>query len=138
MKYDILGKQPRNIGNNIRINSSNIHTIEAIGKGYANSVTTLSHYFMITKGAVSQVVSKLHKEGYIKKIQAENKIVLLELTSLGKQALKAHDKYNLSVIRKLQIVESKYSSKEFDAFFRILLEVDNCFGEFIEEFKNIK
>jgi DNA-binding MarR family transcriptional regulator len=135
MKYDIFGKQPRDIGNGIKINASNAHTIEAIGKGHANTVTSLSNYFMITKGAVSQVVSKLYKEGYIKKGESNNKVVILELTALGRQALKSHDKYHLSIIDKLQTIEEKYTKKEIETFLNILSDVDSVFGGFIDEMK---
>ena len=133
MKYDILGKRPLDIGNGIKINASNVHTIEAIGKGYAKTATSLSHYFMITKGAVSQVISKLHKDGYIRKIQGTNKVVILELTDLGKQALKSHDKYNVSIVKKIQRIEDKYSMKELKSLLNLLTDVDTIFGEFIEE-----
>jgi len=130
MKYDILGKRPVDIGNGIKINASNIHTIEAIGKGYGNTVTSLSNYFMITKGAVSQVVSKLQNDGYIKKIESNSKTVILELTDLGKSANKYHDKYNESIIQKLVLLENKYSFSEIEAFMSILTDIDEIFGEY--------
>jgi DNA-binding MarR family transcriptional regulator len=135
MKYEMYGKQPRDMGHGIKINASNVHTIEAIGKGYANTVTSLSSYFMVTKGAVSQVVSKLHKARYIKKIESTNKMVILELTALGRQVLKAHDKHHLSVIDKIKTLEKKYSKKELDIFLQILSDVDYYFGEFIDDMK---
>lgn len=135
MKYDILAKRPLQIGNGIKINASNVHTIEAIGKGYANTVTSLSDYFMITKGAVSQVISKLHTDGYIRKVQGNNKVVILELTDLGKQALKSHDKYNVSFVKTIQGIEDKYSKKELECFLNILTDVDTIFGEFVEDVK---
>lgn len=135
MKYEMYGKQPRDIGHGIKINASNVHTIEAIGKGYANTVTSLSGYFMITKGAVSQVVSKLHKGRYIKKREGANKVVILELTSLGRQVLKAHDKHHRSIVDKIKSLEKKYSKKEIETFLHILLDVDYYLGEFIEKMK---
>lgn len=135
MKYDVFGQRPLEIGNAIKINASKVHTIEAIGKGYAKSVTALSDYFMITKGAVSQVVSKLHKDGYIRKVQGNHKIVILELTDLGNQVLKFHDKYNVSMVKKLHAIRDKYSKKELESFLNILGDVDMIFGEFIEELK---
>ena len=135
MKYDIFGKKPLEIGKGIKMNAASVHTIEAIGKGYAKTVTSLSDYFMVTKGAVSQVVSKLYKDGYIKKIQGTNNIVILELTDIGKQALKSHDKYNVVMVEKIQVIENKYSKKEIESFLNILSEIDSIFGEFIEETK---
>ena len=130
MKYDILGKQSIDIGNSIKINASNIHTIEAIGKGYGNTVTSLSNYFMITKGAVSQVVSKLQKDGYIKKTESNGKSIVLELTDLGKLANKYHDNYNESFIQKLTLIEEKYSISEIESFINILTDIDGIFGEY--------
>ena len=52
MKYDALEKEPLDMGNGEKLSAVNIHTIEAIGKEYGKTVTTLSEYFMITKGAV--------------------------------------------------------------------------------------
>ena len=135
MKYDILGKRSLEIGKGVKMNASHVHTIEAIGKGYANTVTSLSGYFMITKGAVSQVISRLHEDGYIQKTQGNNKVVVLELTDSGKQALKSHDKYNMSIVKKLQVVEDKYTKKELECFLNILTDVDRIFGEFIEGIK---
>ena len=135
MKYEMYGKQPRDIGRGIKINASHMHTIEAIGKGYANTVTSLSGYFMITKGAVSQVVSKLHKDRYIKKSEGINKMVILELTALGRQALKAHDKHHLSITDELKSLNKKYSKKEIESFLQILSDVDHYFGRFIDKIK---
>ena len=82
MKYDVLEKKPISIGKSINLNSSHIHMIEAIEKGLGQTVTELSSYFMITKGAVSQVISSLKKDGYIRvsKKQDNKKKVILELT----------------------------------------------------------
>jgi DNA-binding MarR family transcriptional regulator len=135
MKYDIFGSRPLDIGGGIKMNASSVHTIEAIGKSYAKTVTSLSEYFMITKGAVSQVISKLHKEGYIRKVPGNNKEVILELTDSGRQVVKSHDKYNRSVVKKIKAIEDKYSQKEWESFLNILTNVDTLFAEFIEEIK---
>jgi DNA-binding MarR family transcriptional regulator len=135
MKYDIFGKRPLEMGNGSKINTSNVHTIEAIGKGYANTVTSLSGYFRITKGAVSQCISKLHEDGYLKKKKASNKLIVLELTEPGKQVLKLHEKYNASFVKKIRAIEKKYTDIEIKTFLNILTDVDTIFGEFIEEVK---
>ncbi len=135
MKYDIFGKRPLKISKGIKVNTSHVHTLEAIGKGHATTVTSLSDYFKITKGAVSQGISKLHQEGYIKKMDGSHKTVNLELTALGKQVMKSHDKYNASFVKKIRVIEEKYSEKEITTFLDILTDVDFIFGEFVEEMK---
>ena len=138
MKYDIHGKQPVDIGNGMKISASNIHTIEAIGKGYGNTVTSLSNYFMITKGAVSQVISKLEKDGYINKVETNSKSVILELTELGELANKYHDNYNELFMQKLVLVEEKYSASEIESFINILTDIDGIFEEYISNEKTTK
>jgi DNA-binding MarR family transcriptional regulator len=57
MKYDLMAKIPFDCGRE-RISRTQLHMIEAIGKGRGRTVTSLADYFMVTKGAVSQVVKK--------------------------------------------------------------------------------
>ena len=90
---------------------------------------------MITKGAVSQVVSKLQKDGYIKKTDSNSKTIILELTDLGKLANKYHDKYNEAFLQKLVLLENKYSTSEIESFINILTEIDGIFGETIDLIK---
>ena len=133
MKYDILEKKPISIGKGINLSASNIHMIEAIGKGYGQTVTALSNYFMITKGAVSQVISHLKKEGYIRRSnkQDNDKRVILELTKKGLSAFECHEKYNQSILGELVRVKEKYSEAELQTFLNILNDVDSFFGRFI-------
>ena len=80
-----MEKEPLDVGNGDKLTASHVHTLEAIGKEYGKTVTALSGYFMITKGAVSQVISKLHQEGYVAKLRKKgnNKEIILELTESG-------------------------------------------------------
>ena len=103
MKYDILEKSPVDIGTGDKFNGAQIHMIEAIGKGKGKTVTALSKYFMVTKGAISQIVSRLNKMGYITKTKriGNDKEIILELTEKGRQAYRMHEKYNESTIAEL-------------------------------------
>ena len=103
MKYDVIEKEPLDMGNGERLPASHIHMIEAIGKEYGKTVTTLSEYFMITKGAVSQMISKLHKDGYVSKIKKKgnDKEIILELTKKGWKAFELHEKLNESAMGNL-------------------------------------
>ena len=103
MKYDILEKSPVDIGTGDKFNGAQIHMIEAIGKGKGKTVTALSKYFMVTKGAISQIVSRLNKMGYITKTKriGNGKEIILELTEKGRQAYRMHEKYNESTIAEL-------------------------------------
>jgi DNA-binding MarR family transcriptional regulator len=137
MKYDVLEKEPIDIGNGDKLNAAQIHLIEAVGKGYGKTVTTLSGYFMITKGAVSQVVSKLHEMGYVAKTKRKgnDKEIILELTEKGWMAFVIHEKYNESTISDLMQFRDKYSEGEIVSFLKILNDIDHLLSKFITEEK---
>ena len=133
MKYDALEKESLDMGNGEKLSAVNIHTIEAIGKEYGKTVTALSEYFMITKGAVSQVITKLHKDGYVSKVKKKgnNKEVILELTKKGWKAFEIHEKINKTVMGDLMQVGNKYSTDETSSFLKMLGDIDLLFSQFI-------
>ncbi len=135
MKYDILEKSPIDIGTSDRLNAAQVHTIEAIGKGYGKTVTALSGYFMITKGAVSQVVSRLHKMGYVAKTKkrGNDKEIILQLTDKGRVAFQLHEKYNEATIAELMRLLNKYNHSEIRAFLTVLNDIDGMLTGFVVE-----
>ena len=133
MKYDILEKAPIDLGTGDKLNAAQIHMLESIGKGYGRTVTSLSDHFMITKGAVSQIVSKLHKLGYITKTKRKgnDKEIILELTSKGQMAFGLHEKYNEGTLEDLMRLREKYSQEELQAFLNILKDIDGMLMKFV-------
>lgn len=138
MKYDILEKTPIDIGAGDKLNAAQIHTIEAVGKEYGNTVTALSSYFMITKGAVSQITSKLHKMGYIAKTKKKgnDKEIILELTKKGRKAFDLHEEYNQPTLNDMMQFGDKYSEDEIRSFLSILNDIDLLLNKFIAKEKN--
>jgi len=137
MKYDILEKSPVDIGTGERFNGAQIHMIEAIGKKYGMTVTALSGYFMVTKGAVSQIVTRLHKMGYVTKTKRKgnDKEIILELTGKGRVAFDMHEKYNESTVAELMKLRQKYSPEDILVFLNILNDVDRMLMGFVAEEK---
>ena len=137
MRYDILEKSPVDIGIGDPLNAAQVHTIEAIGKDYGKTVTALSSYFMVTKGAVSQIVSRLHKLGYVAKTKrpGNDKEIILELTDKGRLAFEAHEKFNESWVAELRKFMNKYTPEEVQAFLNILTDIDRMLLGFVVEEK---
>jgi len=137
MKYDILEKSPVDIGTGDKFNGAQIHMIEAIGKGKGKTVTALSKYFMVTKGAISQIVSRLNKMGYITKTKriGNDKEIILELTEKGRQAYRMHEKYNESTVSELMQLREKYTQAELLTFLSILNDLDRMLMGFVVEEK---
>lgn len=93
-QWNILEKQARDFGTGENLYTSEIHLIESIGKNRNLNVTELANRLGVTKGAVSQIIGKLEKKGYIIKTKAANndKEVILQLTETGWVAFAGHEK----------------------------------------------
>ncbi len=133
MKYDVLGKTPIEISKSEKLSPSFVHMIEAVEKGYGNTVTTLSSYFMITRGAVSQIITKLHKMDYITKTKRKgnNKEIILELTKKGQKAFELHEKLNEPTLDDLKKHLDKYSDDELRSFLNILNDIEHLLNKSI-------
>jgi len=128
MKFDLMGKVPFCFGRE-PISRAQLHMIEAIGKGYGSTVTALADYFMITKGAVSQVVSKLRAKGFVSKSKSSGggKGILLELTKRGLEAFEAHESYN-DLGPDIIAFAERYTEEERRAFLSVLRGLDDLIG----------
>ena len=134
MKYDLLEKTPIDLGCGEKLSAVLVHMIEAIGKGHGVTVTSLSGYFMITKGAVSQVIARLHKLGYVSKSKRKDndKEIILKLTEKGQHVFDLHEQMNAATISDLLELGEKYSQPEILAFLNILKDVDGLLIRFLE------
>ncbi|MGF7118697.1 MarR family winged helix-turn-helix transcriptional regulator [Methanobacterium oryzae] len=133
-KFNEFEKMSIDIGNGEKLYPSEIHIIEAIGSNRANKVTELSYMFHITKGAVSQVVNKLHDKEFIHKERNKEfgKEIILSLTPKGQKAFKIQDELH----KKMKIEFSNYLDsfglEQIDSFILILAKIE----EYIDAFLN--
>ena len=106
-KFKALEKIPIDHGTGDLLYASEINTLEIIGKFPGINLTQLAQKRGVTKGAVSQIVSKLVKKQLVTKNQEPDneKAVLLKLTDAGWVAFenheKFHEKYDSQMIEKL-------------------------------------
>jgi len=97
--YNALEKTPLDFGTNELLYPSEIHTIEAIGKNHGINVTELGDTLGVTKGAVSQKVTRLVRKGLVTKVKApfSEKEVSLKLTDKGWMAFEGHEKFHMGI-----------------------------------------
>ena len=78
----------------LKLYPSEIHLIDVIAEGQDNNVSKMASRLGVTKGAVSQTLTRLEKKGIINKGKdSQNKNELnVYFTSLGKNVLKAYRK----------------------------------------------
>jgi len=90
---------PRDFGTGVNLHRAEIHTVHAIGEVPGGNVTRLAEHMGVTKGAVSQIVSKLVSKGLVKKSSAPDnaKEVLLDLTALGRRGFENHQRFHMKM-----------------------------------------
>ncbi|WP_321404826.1 MarR family transcriptional regulator [Maridesulfovibrio sp.] len=98
VKYNMVERRAFDFGIGIELYPSEIHTLSTVDQLGGCGVTELARESGVTKGATSQLVSKLVKKGLmVKKPDPENgSKVILRLTELGKRASDNHYKFHLS------------------------------------------
>jgi DNA-binding MarR family transcriptional regulator len=87
-------------GTGVLMHTKEIHTVQAIGRHPGINVTKLAEQSGVTKGAVSQTISKLVRKGLVRKTHApgNEKEVILELTDLGWVGFQNHEKFHMDTL----------------------------------------
>jgi DNA-binding MarR family transcriptional regulator len=129
--YSRLNSKPCDYGTGELLHLSELHMIQAIGSKRAETVTELSSYFSITKGGVSQTISKLEKKGYI--IKERNPIygkeVMLILTEKGIKVYDLHEQKHGKLLEELAERMSTLSEENLDGIFYVLNVINEHFRE---------
>lgn len=125
-KVNELEKMPYDFGVGEKLYPSEIHTIQAIGHNSGINVTSLAQKLGITKGGVSQMISKLKKRGFINKVRSmdNDKEVLLILTGKGQKAFNGHEKFHYDMYMDFINYMNDISSEQIDMFKAVLGKVD--------------
>ena len=95
-KFKALDKLGRDFGTGEILHAPEIHAIEALGKGWCRTAGELAEHFAVTKGAISQVLGKLEKRGYLLRRRNPEfpKEKLLALTARGQTAFQGHEAFH--------------------------------------------
>lgn len=117
-KYNALDNKSYDFGIDKLLTPAEIHTIDAIGKNTGTNVTQLAEKLGVTKGAVSQMISRLHGKGLVNKLKdSENeKEVVLMLTKQGKKAFDGHLKFHLNMYNDFTALLNEFRTEEFMHF----------------------
>jgi DNA-binding MarR family transcriptional regulator len=125
-KFNRFEKVPMNFGIEEMLFPSEIHTIEAIGKSNWINVTQLAETLGITKGAASQMITKLAQKKFVKKIKIprSEKETFLELTPKGQKAFEGHEKFHRDIYLDFLKYTTNISKKDFRRFKEILTKIE--------------
>jgi DNA-binding MarR family transcriptional regulator len=131
-KFNELEKMAIDVGMGEKLYPSEFHVIVAVGAGYEDTVTGLSRRLEITKGAVSQVVNKLHEKGLVNKERNKDygKEIILSLTEKGQKAFKVQDDFHKKMENEFINQLDAVTPEQMDSFIQILPKIE----EFIDTF----
>lgn len=135
-KLNDLEKIPIDFGTGEMLYPAEIHTIDAIGDR-CETVTEISNRFGITKGAVSQVIAKLNKRGYVKKVRniANSKEIILSLTDKGQKAYQSHKDLHQAMNDEIVKVIGSFPGEWLQSFYDMLTQIEKYINEYINRLK---
>lgn len=81
-----------------------VHVLETIGKNSGITATDIVNDMQVTKGAISQIVSKLRGKGLVQKSSKTGNVRIHELyvTEKGMQVLLLHDEQERELMQKMR------------------------------------
>lgn len=123
MRYDDYIYDTHDYGTGVPLTMIESHTLTYIDDHPGTTVTELTHFWHKTKGAISQIVTRLEQNGLVsKQKKADNaKLVRLYTTEAGTRASNAHKMYDIIDITKtLGEIGEKCTPEEIDTFFRVM------------------
>lgn len=134
--YNKLESIPLDVGNGDMLYASEMHTIEALGIGTGKTVTELCAAFGVTKGAVSQIISKLNSKGYVEKNRSKeySREVELSLTPKGRTVFDKHCKFHEAMDKELEEFISLYPAEKTNEFLNIIATM----SAHISKYMNLK
>lgn len=108
-------KKPRHFGISELLHASEIHMVMNIYDNPGMHVSELARIAGVTRGAVSQIVSKLEKKGLVTKTEdPENRLKTIPvLTSKGKVAYYAHTQYHEEIDKDLFDFVNRLTDDQF-------------------------
>jgi DNA-binding MarR family transcriptional regulator len=102
-KYNAMGKHPMAFGTEYKFHHSERHMLDIVGDKPGLNITEFSKAAGVTKGAISQVVTKLEKKGALQRYRSDdnNKEIRIRLTQLGDTIYAHHQNVNEESINHL-------------------------------------
>lgn len=138
MRYNDYIYAEHDYGNGIPLTMIEVHTLTYIEDHPGATVTELTNYWHKTKGAISQIVSRLEDLGLVQKTKKEGnaKNVCLYVTEDGFQISRSHKLYDtLDITKTLSKIQRECTPAEIDTFYKVISVYYNVICKDFEENK---
>jgi DNA-binding MarR family transcriptional regulator len=134
-KYNSLGKIPISFGTEHQFYHSERHLLDIIGDEPGLNITEFASAAAVTKGAISQAVSKLEKKGAIQRFKSEanEKEIRLRLTPLGQEIYTQHRKVNEASVKALRRELDRFDDNQVECLLHIFKWLEKHLDEASKE-----
>ena len=134
-KYNQMEAIPRDFGTGEKLHLTEIQMVRVIGDSRAINITELASKRGVTKGAVSQKISKLVTKGLVQKMRSPDngKEILVKLTAKGLKVYKAHDANYRRMIKRLIGIYEEVPVEGLEIAFEFSKEIELLLDDFISE-----
>ena len=123
--YNSFANKARNYGTDVTLYPSEIHLIDAIGLDGNMTTTRLAATLGITKGGISQTVTKLMNKGLITKSEGDGiNEVYISLSDKGITAYEGHRQLHESLFIKMNALTEQMSKETQKAVFDMISVID--------------
>jgi DNA-binding MarR family transcriptional regulator len=107
----------------ITLYPSEIHLLLVVNRDQPSNATKMAEKLGITKGAVSQTLTRLERKGIL--IKSKNELTV-SLTATGKTAYDQYEKIRLSLFNQFESCFSNFSVSEREIIYRFLLSLESA------------
>jgi len=133
-KLKVLESRPQEF-DGVKLYAAEVHTMQGISRFKDISAKELSQRLCVTKGAVSQMLSKLEAKGYIKK--AKDKMnqnwLRLTLTEKGQGIVKSHQQKYMLLYEKIVKYVGDFTDEDYKKFKFVLSSVSGDLDQYLEK-----
>lgn len=137
ISYKLLGGDRMSLtyGTDVKIHGSEIHMICHIKRNPHSHSSSIARSLKVSRGAVSQIISKLERKGLVRKEpQADNARCLdLILTEKGQRAYEGHQRLHAMFTSELEKVLSSYQGSEVELIRGFLSQIEGSVDKLIDE-----
>ena len=134
-RFNEMEKIPYDIGGDTLLHFSEVHLMAAIGENEDINVTRLAKRQGITKGAVSQMITRLGKKGLVQKNASpttENEVIL-SLTEKGRAVFEQYRHYHERLNQQFTKLLSEYPEEVIASLGQLSVSIDDILLNIIDE-----
>jgi DNA-binding MarR family transcriptional regulator len=134
-KLEVVHTPARDYGTGFVLYKIEIHTIQNIGNNPGINSTDLTGRMGVTKSAVSQMVKKLIKKGFLCKVTSSDdaRESALELTDLGWKAFYAHERFHTQIYEAVQQFFGESFSAKLDTIGVTMKDLNELLSQYAQQ-----